>query len=161
VHFIDYYQAEGEGLPHYIRALQARVLERGYIYGEHIGPHDIEHGHFIVGQTVKARAKEYGVDFAANPRVDDQQKNIENSRVCLPLCRFNQPTCQQGLDALWSYSKKWNDKTRRWSDRPLHDWASDGADAFAEACKHINRLRLKGQIPSSSTHPVPQDWMAG
>ncbi len=159
IHLIDYYQGEGEGLPHYARVLKARAVEKGYIYGQHIGPHDTEHGHFIVGQTVKARAKRYGINFSTNPRVDDKQETIENVRVVLPLCRFNKEATQVGLDALWTYHKKFNEKMRVWSEEPEHDWASDGADAFGEMAKHANKIRRRGQKPKPKGRPRAGDWM--
>src|SRR3990167_1385253 len=38
VRVIDYYEASGEGLPHYAAVLQAK----GYVYGTHWAPHDIQ-----------------------------------------------------------------------------------------------------------------------
>jgi hypothetical protein len=159
VHFIDYYQAEGEGLSHYARAIQSRALEKGYLYGEHIAPHDIEASEWTVGESKKARAKKFGIKFVVNPRVKHKDETIEAVRVALPACRFNKGTCQVGLDALWTYHKKWNEKMRAWSDRPEHDWASDGADAFGEAAKRINWLRRRMGRKKRSAPPAAGDWM--
>lgn len=38
IHFIDFYESSGEGLPHYAKILK----EKGYLYGNHYAPHDIE-----------------------------------------------------------------------------------------------------------------------
>jgi len=38
VHIIDYYEASGVGLDHYVKVLQ----EKGYVYDKHILPHDLE-----------------------------------------------------------------------------------------------------------------------
>src|SRR5690606_2328993 len=35
---IDYYEATGEGLKHYAEVLQSK----GYVYGQHVGPHDLK-----------------------------------------------------------------------------------------------------------------------
>jgi hypothetical protein len=159
VHFIDYYQAEGEGLAHYARAIQKRALEKGYLYGEHIAPHDIEGSEWTVGESKLHRAKSFGIKFVVNPRVQHKDETIEAVRVALPACRFNKATCQTGLDALWTYHKKWNDKLRAWGDRPEHDWASDGADAFGEAAKRINWLRRRMGRKKRSAPPAAGDWM--
>jgi phage terminase large subunit len=37
VRAVDYYEASGEGLPHYVAVLH----RKGYVYGKHIAPHDI------------------------------------------------------------------------------------------------------------------------
>jgi hypothetical protein len=38
VNVIDYYEMTGEGLPHYAKILE----ERGYVYSQHVAPHDIK-----------------------------------------------------------------------------------------------------------------------
>lgn len=38
LHLIDYYECSGEGFAHYAKVLQ----ERGYVYGTHWAPHDIQ-----------------------------------------------------------------------------------------------------------------------
>lgn len=156
VHWIDYYQAEGEGLAHYARVVQARSVESGYIYGEHIGPHDIESGEWTVGESRKRRAKRYGINFVVNPRVVHKDETIEAVRVVLPVSRFNQSKCQAGLDALWTYHRRYNEETKTYSDTPEHDWASDGADSFGEGAKRVGQLRRRlqrGKTSSSGTSP--------
>jgi len=159
VHFIDYYQAEGEGLAHYARVIQKRALEKDYLYGEHIAPHDIEGGEWTVGESKKVRAKKFGIKFVVNPRVQHKDETIEAVRVALPVCRFHKDTCQTGLDALWTYHKKYLEKLRTWSDEPEHDWASDGADSFGEAAKRINWLRRRTGRKSRAAVPAAGDWM--
>jgi hypothetical protein len=39
---IDFYRNSGEGLPHYIAIIRKKQEERGFVYGEHYGPHDLE-----------------------------------------------------------------------------------------------------------------------
>jgi hypothetical protein len=160
VHFIDYYQAEGEGLAHYARALQKRAFEKEYLYVEHIAPHDIEGGEWTVGESKLVRAKQFGIKFVVNPRVQHKDETIEASRVALLYCRFHKATCQTGLDALWTYHKKYNEKLRVWSDEPEHDWASDGADAFGEFAKRHNWLRHRMGRKKRSSVPAAGDWMA-
>ena len=35
---IDYYENQGEGIPHYVKIIR----EKDYVYGRHIAPHDIK-----------------------------------------------------------------------------------------------------------------------
>jgi hypothetical protein len=160
IHVIDYYQAEGEGLPHYARVIQQRALDRGYIYGEHIAPHDIESGEWTVGESRLRRAKAFGLNFIVNPRVQHKDETIECVRSTLPLCRFDKTRCQVGLDSLWTYHKKYNEKLRAWSDNPEHDWASDGADAFGEGAKRFAWLRRRMHKPKPRGEGRAGDWMA-
>jgi hypothetical protein len=41
VHFIDYYENTGEGLQHYTQLLDQKRKDFGWIYGRHVGPHDL------------------------------------------------------------------------------------------------------------------------
>jgi hypothetical protein len=42
-----------------------------------------------------------------------------------------------GLKALRGYRKEWDDERGCWKNRPRHDWASHGADAFRVlACRY-------------------------
>jgi hypothetical protein len=40
--------------------------------------------------------------------------------------------CAKGIDCLDNYRKKWNESIGNWSDEPVHDQASHGADAFMQ-----------------------------
>ncbi|MCP6291655.1 terminase, partial [Klebsiella pneumoniae] len=69
-HIIDYYENSGEGLRHYMKVLK----DRGYEYGEHWGPHDIENREFAAdAKSRKELAREgYEIDgrvYSMNFRV--------------------------------------------------------------------------------------------
>jgi hypothetical protein len=59
--------------------------------------------------------------------VDD---GIAAARVILPHCEFDAGPCAEGLKGLRSYRREWNEEYSTWRDKPRHDWASHGADAF-------------------------------
>lgn len=122
---IDYYEASGEGLPHYARVLQ----EKGYLYGEHIAPHDINVRELGSGMSRMEVAKDLGIKFRVAPQVgvDD---GIEAVRGILPRCWFDSERCKPGINALRSYRKAWDEKRACFQTRPWHDWASHGADAM-------------------------------
>ncbi|MDN5938134.1 MAG: hypothetical protein L0H83_05675, partial [Salinisphaera sp.] len=69
IRLIDYYENSGEGLPHYVKELTERREKLGYIYGRHIGPHDIKVREFSSGQSRIHRAKELGLDFEVAPNL--------------------------------------------------------------------------------------------
>lgn len=136
VHLIDYYENSGEGLEHYAKLLR----DKGYEYKYHYAPHDIDNRDFTgKGETRKEMAAN-GFDLdgdgvmhklyfevVAKLSVED---GINYSRKILERCVFDKDKCEQGIKALEAYRKQWNDKLGCWRDKPLHDWASDGADAF-------------------------------
>jgi hypothetical protein len=134
IHLIDYYENSGEGLDHYFGVLK----KKGYDYGRHYGPHDIDNRSFENGgRTRKQIAADgfdidghrYKVKFQTVPRlsIDD---GIQHVRKILDRCVFDKDKCEHGVKCLESYRKEWNDKLGCYRDRPLHDWASHGADAF-------------------------------
>lgn len=133
-HVVDFYQNSGEGLRHYMKVLK----DRGYTYGEHWGPHDIDNREFgSDGKTRRELAKEgyeidgqrYAIKFNVVPKLGVDE-GIEQVREILPRCAFDEAMCEEGLNALENYRKEWDEKHGCWKDKPLHDWSSHGSDAF-------------------------------
>lgn len=122
---VDYYEASGEPLSHYARVLQ----ERGYLYGDHIAPHDIEVRELGTGKSRKEVAAGLGIRFQVAPKLAIED-GIEAVRNLLPRCWFDAERCKVGIDALKSYRRDRNERTGEYTDRPLHDWSSHAADAM-------------------------------
>lgn len=133
-HVIDYYENSGEGLRHYMKVLK----EKGYIYGEHWAPHDIEAREFMGdGKTRKDLAYEgydidgerYRIKFNVVPNISVYE-GIESVREILPHCVFDERNCEKGIAHLEAYRKDWDNKRGCWKDKPLHDESSHAADGF-------------------------------
>ena len=58
------------------------------------------------------------------------QHGIDAARLILPTCRFDRERCAGGIEALRAYRRTYNEKVQQFSNAPLHDWASNGSDAF-------------------------------
>jgi len=43
---------------------------------------------------------------------------------------FDRDRCQRGIDCLENYHRAYKDKLETFAEKPEHDWASHGADAF-------------------------------
>lgn len=149
-HIIDYYENSGEGLRHYMKVLK----DRGYTYGDHWGPHDIDNREFgSDGKTRRELAREgyeidgekYCIRFKVVPKlgVDD---GIDQVREILPHCAFNQATCEKGISCLENYRKEWDENRGCWKDKPLHDWSSHGADAFRYFAVAMGRRKRTGGV---------------
>ncbi|TCL26827.1 hypothetical protein EV691_12932 [Azotobacter chroococcum] len=152
-HVVDYYENSGEGLRHYMKVLK----DKGYAYGEHWGPHDIDNREFgSDGKTRRELAREgyeidgqkYSIRFSVVPKlgVDD---GIDQVREILPNCAFDAATCEDGIACLENYRKEWDDKRGCWKDKPLHDWSSHGADAF-----RYFAVAMKRRKPVTHTQPL-------
>ncbi|MGJ7468020.1 terminase [Kosakonia cowanii] len=149
-HVIDYYENSGEGLRHYMKVLK----DRGYEYGEHWGPHDIENREF--GADAKSRkelAQEgyeidgqmYSMTFNVVPKAG-VDTGIESVREILPSCVFDEEKCAEGISHLEGYRKEWDDKRGCWKDKPLHDFTSHGADGFRYFAVAKNNRKQVGAV---------------
>ena len=123
--FIDFYEAEGEGLPHYVNILN----KKGYVYGKHYAPHDIQVRELGTGVSRIETAKSLGIKYevAPNLKVDE---GINAVRLIFNRCWFDEEKCKLGLQALRNYRKEYDEKRKQYKSTPLHDWSSHAADAF-------------------------------
>lgn len=122
---IDYYENSGEGLAFYAKVLQ----EKGYVYGRHFAPHDIEVRELGSGKSRLETARGLGISFKVAPKLSIED-GIEAGRNILSKCWFDRTKCHKGLNALKSYHKEWDEKNKVYRPHPEHDWSSHGADAF-------------------------------
>lgn len=149
-HIIDYYENSGEGLRHYMKVLK----DRGYEYGEHWGPHDIENREFAAdAKSRKELAREgyeidgqmYSLNFKVVPKAGIDT-GIESAREILPKCVFDEEKCSEGISHLEGYRKEWDDKRGCWKDKPLHDATSHGADSFRYFAVTKNNRKQVGTV---------------
>ena len=134
VHVIDYYEASGEGLQHYADLLDGWGKPvsrggRGYLYSDHVAPHDIRHRELGTGLQRLETGRKLGLNFkvVAQHRVDD---GIQAVRNLIPKCWFDVERCHKGLEALRLYRRDFDDTRGDFRDVPLHDWTSHAADAL-------------------------------
>jgi len=125
IRVIDYYEASGEGLHHYI----AELKNRDYVYGRHHFPHDVMVRELGSGMSRYEILRDLGI----RPNVCKKltlQDGIEAARAIIPRCYFDRSNCREGLKKLRSYHRQFNDRTGDWRDRPHHDHSSHAADSF-------------------------------
>jgi hypothetical protein len=120
----------------------ARVLkQKEYNYGRHYLPHDV-----VVTELSSNRGsrKEILESAGVRPikvvkRIPSVNDGIEKVRKAFPICWFDAEKCERGLDALANYQYKFNEETNTNSLTPLHNWASNGADAFRQYAQGYQR----------------------
>ena len=133
--FIDYYENSGESLKFYARILKEKKEQYGLVYGSHYLPHDVavtdlsssdnkSRKEILEGAGVKPIIKV--------PRIGDINEGIQMTRDLLPSCWFDKERCSVGIKALENYRHEWDEANAVFRPRPLHDWASNGADAFRQ-----------------------------
>ena len=122
---IDYYENNSQGFPHYIQKLQ----EKGYIYGKHTAPHDIEVRELTSGKSRRDTAQSLGIRFDVSPKLPVHE-GIDAVRGLFNRCWFDKERCKEGFNALKNYRKHYDEKRKTYLNLPYHDWSSNAADAF-------------------------------
>ena len=56
----------------------------------------------------------------------------EQTRQAFSQCFFDRTRCADGLKALRNYQYTWDEQYSVFRERPLHNWASNYADAFRQ-----------------------------
>ena len=141
VRMIDYMEGSGEGFPFYARALR----DKGYTYGRHWAPHDIQVRELSSGRSRLEVAASLGIRFDVTPRLQDTnagevEEGIHAVRMLFPRLWFDAEKCAKGIEALMHYRRDYNQKLNEFKATPVHDWASHASDA-------IRGLAVRHQIP--------------
>ena len=143
IHCIDYLSSHGEPLAEYVRIMQGK----GYVYSQDVLPHDAQARELQTGKSRMEALKAMGRDVVLLPnhRVEDR---IETVRSQFARVWFDEGKCRHGIDALRNYRRElepltmWASETEPlYKNRPVHDWASHGADAFGYGLMHTPQTR--------------------
>lgn len=175
VRIVDVISGSGVGVDWYIRKLK----DRPYDYADHIWPHDGGHKNIrdIGGDTLKITAQKMGLKpLRILPNNLSRSNGISAVRQLLPICEFNtdpipfseesmeeaRQRMSRGLDALKQYRRIFDDKLQRFSDEPLHDWASDFSDGLRYLAvgrldfpnQEKKEVDVKNYMPSGGGYPT-------
>lgn len=142
IHIIDRHVDRGYGMDHYAKV----ILEKPYVYSDHIFPHDGNHRGKWCAETGTAIFEKLTNQAVT---VIDREQNLKDDvgvqavRSIIPRCRFNMSKVSDGFEALALYRSVYDEKTALYL--PLHDWTSHDASAFkAFALAHQDR---RGKSP--------------
>lgn len=152
INLIDYYEAVGEGLPHYAKVLK----DKPYVYGIHHAPHDIRNKEWGSGRARIEVASELGIRFRIAPSIG-LIDGINAVRLLFGRFRFDQTKCEAGLEALRQYKQDWDDDRKTFRDKPRHDWTSHAADAFRMLALGVKDE--KGEIPPPLRNPTMDEMV--
>lgn len=124
-HWIGYYENSGFGLDHYVDYIKGLPFP----VHEHFLPHDGEARELQTGKSRREYLEARGLNCTIVPRhnVDD---GISAVRMRFNRMWFDKKACARGLDCLRMYRSEFDETLQTLRPKPLHDWASHGADAF-------------------------------
>jgi hypothetical protein len=154
IRVIDYYERSGMGVKHFVDILRGKP----YHYSRHVAPHDIkvrEWGSISESGVALTRietARTLGLNLEQEERgeIEDGIQAVKNK---LLTCVFDEEKCATGIKALEEYRREWDPAHGCYKSKPLHNWASNGADAFrtfAKAHRFTASMNYQPEQPVSS-----------
>ena len=147
---IDHYEAQSYPLQHYLDMLDDKPYEYDTIWL----PHDARAKTLQTGRSTAEQFVAHfhdtktGLDIVPQLKV---QHGIDAARLVLPHCHFNRTTCNDGIESLRAYRRKYNELTKSFTDKPLHDFSSDSSDAFRYMAL-VTKTALK--LPANEVDPT-------
>ena len=148
---LDYYQANGQKMSHYIDVL----AKRGYEYGTHYLPHDATHEQLSAQSTIKQQLNNamrdnpaLGKQVVIVPRIPKKALAIDAAREIFPMCVFDKKKTADGLACLRHARFVKDLETGRVAKEPVHDIWSHGTDAFFCLAQHVRKPSLVKPTPA-------------
>lgn len=130
IHLVNYYENSGEALVHYVNWLMDWRAANRVMFGDHNLPHDGRNREKQTGKSAQEFLYDLGLTCSVVDRPIKKEDGIEAVRRIFSRCWFDKKNCERGIKALSQYRKEYDEKNRIFKVRPIHDWASHGADAF-------------------------------
>ncbi|MBP7118466.1 hypothetical protein KBA63_00100 [Candidatus Woesebacteria bacterium] len=125
IRIVDYYEARGEEIDHYVTML----LERKYRYSFMNLPHDAFAKRLGSPQTIAEQFESAGFKVRRVPELSINA-GIQLVRKYFPNFWMDKVRCKQLERILENYHHEWDKVKKVFKDQPLHDWSSHGADAM-------------------------------
>jgi phage terminase large subunit len=123
--FIDYEEGPDLSIPEWVRIIR----KKPYNLGEFVLPHDAAARDLSTGKSREEMFRSLGAKTRIIPRLDIMD-GIHAVRRVFNQCWFDREKCKKGIEALMNYQRKWDGQSNTFSTKPLHNHASNGADAF-------------------------------
>ena len=79
------------------------------------------------------------------------EDGIHSLKMLLPRCWFNVETTQPLINALRQYHRKYNEKMKMFSNKPVKDWSSHATDSARYMAMSITDLPEKNNINQKIT----------
>lgn len=96
-------------------------------------PHDARAKNLQTGKSMVEQFLSEGIKPRLVPR-HNVRDGIAAARKVFPSIVIEETGTGELIEALKAYRRKWNEELMMFSDQPVHDWASDYADAFRYLC---------------------------
>jgi len=166
--FIDYFEGRLEDIEYYTKFIK----KMDYLYGEHYMPHDADHDRLGMKKNIRQQFEEVIKPINIVPRISDKNTAIQYARDMFTNCWFHireedkddkdcegfydypdldpmmatrSKRVQRGFEVLCNYRYKYSEENKVFAQRPHHDWASNGADAFMQFAQGYKEQKKQWQ----------------
>ena len=139
IRIIDYYEASGVDLGHYVREINLRP----YVYAGHIVPHDAQAKELGTGKSRLEVLESLGLKHLTLAPLHRVEDGINAVRVFIPKCWFDASKCARGIDALKLYRAEYDRALQALRPQPVHDWTSHAADSFRYLALTLDRRAVQ------------------
>ena len=129
IHLIDYYQNNNQSALHYLEVLKKKQQEYGYRYNKLVLPHDGRVREWTNGRSRAETLEQQGFKTEVI-KASSIADGINACKLIFEKCWFDKVKCEEGISALSNYHRKENPVAMTYSNEPVHDWTSHGADSF-------------------------------
>jgi hypothetical protein len=135
INIFDYYETTGVGT----QEIATEIFKKGYIFGKHYGPHDLQKSQMQLGaiRTNLELFREAGINFTVIPRSKSVLEDINIVRLMFPRIRiYKNENTTLLVNRLRSYRGQLDPKTNL--TKEVVDESNHGADVFRYLCLTIN-----------------------
>jgi hypothetical protein len=149
-HFINFIEGWGEPYAHFVKEMQ----KLGYVWGQHFLPHD--GAHVRQGELENLSPQQMLENLGLRrieivPVVSELQHGINATRDAFATCVFDKEGTKEGFVHLEMYRKKFNEQQQCFTDQPLKNIHTEGADSF----RQFAQARAAGLISVSGAGASP------
>ena len=138
---INYYENSQKKLEHYFEYLDNFIETNLCSLNKIWLPHDSKHNHLGQDHTILAQFQaRYGDHRVAFIPALSISGRINKARTIIAKTRFHKDNCKQGINCLQNYRYKYDETKKVYSQAPLHDWSSHGADSFGYFAESVERI---------------------
>ena len=135
----------------------AKMQTFGYVYDTLYLPHDAQNKTLAAnGRSIEDIVRNAGFNVRIIDRVPIAD-SINAARTIFSKCYFDRENCHEGLQCLRHYRYDVNPETGNFSQKPLHDNYSHGADAFRYIGLMINEPK---QVKKKQINYQVSSWMS-
>lgn len=151
LYVVDYFADSGESIDHYVKWCMEYVRDGGFPRGRIFFPHDVkqvnsETGRSPIQRVIKLMRRYPKLNYSVIPKTSSVLADIDTVREILPNCFFASNRCYTAIQFMKRYTKKEPTKGRvrdydANGSKPLHDEASNYADAFRYLALGVQRFK--------------------